>query len=127
MADPKMHADELDIDTDLVRQLLRQQFPHWAELEIERVPDAGTDNALYRLGADMVVRLPRREHNVIGLEKERVWLPRLAPLLPLAVPVPPAHLQDAGLGAGVSRQPPDRRAIQLGSMLWLWWKTFSGS
>lgn len=83
-----MHADELDIDTDLVRRLLREQFPYWAELEIERVPDAGTDNALYRLGADMVVRLPRREHNVIGLEKERTWLPRLAPLLPLAVPVP---------------------------------------
>lgn len=78
MADRKMHADELDIDTDLVRRLLREQFPHWAELEIERVPDAGTDNALYRLGADMVVRLPRREHNVIGLEKERMWLPRLA-------------------------------------------------
>lgn len=90
MPDPKMHADEFDMDADLVRRLLRAQFPHWAvaELEIERVPDAGTDNALYRLGDDMVARLPRREHNVVGLEKEWVWLPRLAPFLPLAVPVP---------------------------------------
>lgn len=83
-----MHADELDIDADLVRRLLGAQFPMWADLAISRVPDAGTDNALYRLGEDMVVRLPRREHNLVGLEKERVWLPRLAPFLPLAVPVP---------------------------------------
>jgi len=83
-----MHADELDIDADLVRRLLRGQFPKWADLAISRVPDAGTDNALYRLGEDMVMRLPRREHNVVGLEKERVWLPRLAPFLPVAVPVP---------------------------------------
>lgn len=83
-----MHADELDIDADLVRGLLRAQFPKWADLAISRVPDAGTDNALYRLGEDMVMRMPRREHNVVGLEKERVWLPRLAPFLPLTVPVP---------------------------------------
>ena len=30
-----MHADELDIDTDLVRRSMREQFPQWAELEIE--------------------------------------------------------------------------------------------
>lgn len=93
MADPKMHADELDIDADLVRRLLREQFPQWADLEIMRVPDAGTDNALYRLGADMVARLPRREHNMAGLEKELVWLPRLAPFLPLAVPLPLASAE----------------------------------
>lgn len=51
----------------------------------------GTDNALYRLGDDMVVRLPRRERTSKTLEKERQWLPRLAPLLPLAVPVPLAE------------------------------------
>jgi aminoglycoside phosphotransferase (APT) family kinase protein len=47
----------------------------------------GTDNALYRLGDDMVVRVPRRPGDSIRLEKERRWLPKLAPLLPLAVPV----------------------------------------
>ena len=35
-----MHAEELDIDTDLVWRLLREQFPYWAHLEIERVPSA---------------------------------------------------------------------------------------
>ena len=36
----------------------------------------------------MVVRLPRVARTVATLEKERAWLPRLAPHLPLAVPVP---------------------------------------
>jgi aminoglycoside phosphotransferase (APT) family kinase protein len=71
-----------------VGRLLTAQFPQWAGLPIEPVPSAGTDNALYRLGDDMVVRLPRRERTSGTLEKERQWLPRLAPLLPLAVPVP---------------------------------------
>src|SRR5215204_712045 len=84
----KMHADELDTDAALVERLLIEQFPHWADLPIEPVLPMGTDNALYRLGDDMVVRLPRRPRDSITLEKERWWLPKLAPLLPLAVPVP---------------------------------------
>ena len=83
-----MHADEVDTDVDLVRRLLNAQFPEWAAFPLERVASAGTDNALYRLGHDMVVRLPRREKNTRQLGKERRWLPRLAPLLPLAIPVP---------------------------------------
>jgi aminoglycoside phosphotransferase (APT) family kinase protein len=83
-----MHADEVDIDVPLVRRLLAAQFPEWADLPIEPVASSGTDNALYRLGADMVVRLPRTERTTAPLEKERRWLPRLAPRLPLAVPVP---------------------------------------
>ena len=88
MTAPKMHADEVDTDVTLVRRLLAAQFPRWADLPIEPVRPFGTDNANYRLGDDMVVRLPRRERTSRTLEKERQWLPRLAPLLPLAVPVP---------------------------------------
>src|SRR5207302_10083711 len=84
----KMHADELDTDASLVRRLLAAQFPQWADLPIEPVHPTGTDNALYRLGDDMVVRLPRRERTSATLEQERRWLPRLAPLLPVAVPAP---------------------------------------
>ncbi len=83
-----MHADEVDTDESLVRRLLAAQFPHWAELAISRVPSAGTDNALYRLGRDKVVRLPRRPGSVASAEKEREWLPVLAPHLPVTVPVP---------------------------------------
>jgi aminoglycoside phosphotransferase (APT) family kinase protein len=85
---PKMHVDEVSTDVGLVRRLLRAQAPEWAELALERVPSSGTDNALYRLGEDMVVRLPRVGWAVGGLERELEWLPRLAPLLPVRVPTP---------------------------------------
>lgn len=86
-----MHADEVHTDATLVRRLLREQFPQWADLTIEPVTPLGTDNANYRLGDDMLVRLPRRARTSATLEKERRWLPRLAPLLPLAVPTPLAE------------------------------------
>lgn len=55
----KMHENEFHIDESLVQRLLAKQFPHWANLPLKSVPSAGTDNALYRLGNEMVVRLPR--------------------------------------------------------------------
>jgi aminoglycoside phosphotransferase (APT) family kinase protein len=54
------------------------------------VEPRGTDNALYRLGSELVVRLPRRDRTVLTLEKELAWLPRFAPFLPLPVPAPVA-------------------------------------
>jgi aminoglycoside phosphotransferase (APT) family kinase protein len=86
-----MHADELDLDAGLVRRLLAAQFPQWAGLPVEPVEPRGTDNALFRVGHELVARLPRRERTVGTLEKERTWLPRIAPFLPLAVPVPLAE------------------------------------
>jgi aminoglycoside phosphotransferase (APT) family kinase protein len=83
-----MHVDEVSTDVDLVRRLLRAQMPEWSASPLERVPSSGTDNALYRLGEDKVVRLPRIHWAVGGLEKELEWLPKLAPHLPVAVPVP---------------------------------------
>jgi aminoglycoside phosphotransferase (APT) family kinase protein len=83
-----MHADEVDTDVALARRLVAAQFPEWAGLAVEAVPFRGTDNALYRLGKDKVVRLPTTPRTVRTLEKERLWLPRLAPHLPLSVPEP---------------------------------------
>jgi aminoglycoside phosphotransferase (APT) family kinase protein len=83
-----MHADELHTDAALVRRLLAAQFPHWANLPIERVPSSGTDNALYRLGDEMLVRLPRIHWAVGGVDKDLRWLPKFAPLLPVSIPVP---------------------------------------
>lgn len=88
MTTGKMHADEVETSAALVRRLLAAQFPRWAHLPITPVPSAGTDNALYRLGDDMVVRLPRIHWAVGQVDKEQRWLPRLAPLLPLDIPVP---------------------------------------
>jgi aminoglycoside phosphotransferase (APT) family kinase protein len=85
-----MHDDEVDTDADLVRRLLASQHPQWADLPIERVASAGTDNAMYRLGADLAVRLPRIAWAADCVAKEQQCLPVLAPKLPLAVPVPVA-------------------------------------
>ena len=84
----KMHADELDIDSALVRRLLAAQFPQWAGLPLERIRSAGTVNAIYRLGEELAGRLPRVREETGHLDKELHWLPRLAPHLPLAVPIP---------------------------------------
>jgi aminoglycoside phosphotransferase (APT) family kinase protein len=86
----RMHVDEVDIDPALVRRLVAAQFPDWAGLPVEGVRFFGTDNATYRLGEDLAVRLPRREKNVETLEKELRWLPELAPRLPLPIPEPVA-------------------------------------
>jgi aminoglycoside phosphotransferase (APT) family kinase protein len=83
-----MHADEVPTDAALVRRLLAAQFPQWASRPIERVASSGTDNALYRLGDDLVARLPRIHWAVGGVEKDFRWLPLVAPLLPVAVPEP---------------------------------------
>ncbi len=83
-----MHEGEVHTDVPLVRSLLETQFPQWADFFLERVQSAGTDNALYRLGDDKVVRLPRIDWVVGQMDKEQYWLPRLAPNLPLAIPEP---------------------------------------
>jgi aminoglycoside phosphotransferase (APT) family kinase protein len=86
-----MHADQVDTNVELAQRLVASQFPEWASLPVEVVTARGTDNALYRLGADKVVRLPTRPRTSLTLEKERHWLPRVAPFLPLAVPAPLAE------------------------------------
>ena len=85
---PRMHRDEISSDADLVRALLTAQQPQWADRPITPVASTGTDNALYRLGDDLVARLPLRPSSTATIERERTWLPVLAPHLPLAVPVP---------------------------------------
>lgn len=73
-----MHQDELVIGVSLVRQLIATQFPQWATLPIQFVASAGTDNSLFRLGDDMVIRLPRVAWAVPQVTKELQWLPVLA-------------------------------------------------
>lgn len=84
----KLHSAEIDIDEPLVRRLLGTQAPAWAQLPLRLVEPAGTDNVMVRLGEELVVRLPRTETAAAGLDKEQQVVPRLAPGLPTAVPVP---------------------------------------
>lgn len=82
----RLYPGQHPVDEDLVRRLVADRFPRWAELPVRRHPSGGTVNAMYRLGADMVVRLPLTKSGVEDVALERQWLPRLAPLLPVPVP-----------------------------------------
>ncbi len=70
-----------------VVRLLWAQFPQFADLALQPVAAAGTDHAIYRLGEDLVIRLPRTPDAARQADKDRTWLPRLAPQLPLQIPV----------------------------------------
>jgi aminoglycoside phosphotransferase (APT) family kinase protein len=83
-----MHTEEIDITVGLVARLISGQFPQWAGLPIRPVVSAGTVNAMFRLGEDMAVRLPRVPWGVDDVVTERRWLPRLAPYLPVVIPAP---------------------------------------
>lgn len=85
-----MHADEIAVDADLVRGLLRSQFPSIAELAIVPVEPWGTDNAIWRLGEQLVVRLPRIGWAAGQPEHDASVLHRIAPFMPVAVPEPVA-------------------------------------
>jgi aminoglycoside phosphotransferase (APT) family kinase protein len=87
----KMHADEIETSPALVARLLARQFPRWADLPVTVVSSYGTDHDIYRLGEHLVARLPRIGWATGQAAKEARWLPRLAPHLPLAVPVPVAR------------------------------------
>jgi aminoglycoside phosphotransferase (APT) family kinase protein len=80
-------AADIEIDATLVRSLLRAQHPDLAHLALQSM-DSGWDNAMFKLGDALAVRLPRRLAVAKLIEHEQQWLPQLAPLLPIAVPAP---------------------------------------
>jgi aminoglycoside phosphotransferase (APT) family kinase protein len=82
-----MPAAEVDLSVPLVRKLLAEQHPDLAHLPIELLAN-GWDNAIFRLGESLVVRMPRRQLGATILLNEQRWLPVLAPRLPLPVPAP---------------------------------------
>ncbi|MFD8260158.1 aminoglycoside phosphotransferase family protein [Streptomyces griseoluteus] len=82
MTDP-----EIEITAELVQGLLKDQHPDLARLDIREVA-GGWDNQMWRLGDELVVRVPRTERAPDLQRKERRWLPVLAPRLPLPVPAP---------------------------------------
>jgi hypothetical protein len=87
MTSMNMPEAEVKIDSSLVRALLQQQRPDLADLPLVELAN-GWDNIVYRLGADLTVRMPRRLAAVELLENELRWLPMLAERLPLPIPAP---------------------------------------
>ena len=69
---------EVDVSANLVRELVRRQHPDLASDDVREMTP-GFDNTIWRLGTDLVVRLPRRQLAVSLIESEQRWLPVLAP------------------------------------------------
>ena len=109
----RMHDDEVDISADLVCKLVADQFPLLRDQPVTEFESPGTVNAIYRLGSELYVRLPRVERWwARGLQKELKWLPMLAPGLTLQVPEPlgagcrPQNIRSHGPSSGGSRAIP---------------------
>ncbi|MEZ5337788.1 MAG: aminoglycoside phosphotransferase family protein [bacterium] len=88
--DLELRADpegRLDVPEAVVHCLLKQQFPQWAELPIRCVDPPGWDNRSFRLGEELLLRLPSAERYVAQVAKEMQWLPFLADRLSVSVPV----------------------------------------
>lgn len=83
-----MHEGEVLADEDLVQRLLAEQHPELAALAVRRVASTGTDHAVFRLGDDLVARLPRIGWAEQQIEREATWLPVLSPQLPVEVAAP---------------------------------------
>lgn len=81
-----LHDDEIPIDIDLVRTLVDGQFPQYAGLPIARLGASGSTNALFRLGDDLLIRLPRQPGGTAAIDKEHHWLPVVRHQLPIDVP-----------------------------------------
>jgi aminoglycoside phosphotransferase (APT) family kinase protein len=80
--------ERISVGVAQVRRLIDEQFPQWAGLPIEPVAHGGWDNRSFRLGTEMLVRLPSAAAYALAVEKEHRWLPALAKQLPLPIPVP---------------------------------------
>lgn len=81
-----LHDDELPIDTGLVRALVGRAMPGAVDLPVRRLDSSGSSNALFRLGKNLLVRLPRQPGGSATISKEARWLPILRPSLPVQVP-----------------------------------------
>jgi aminoglycoside phosphotransferase (APT) family kinase protein len=78
----------VEITPKLVQELLAAQFPEWAHLPITPVELSGHDNRTFRLGEEMLVRLPSSKDYAEQVKKEQKWLPIIAPHLSFPIPQP---------------------------------------
>lgn len=73
---------------DLARKLIAEQFPEYSGLPITDVEKQGYDNRTYRLGSELLIRMPTAESYSLKVSKEQMLLPQLAKHLSLNIPVP---------------------------------------
>jgi aminoglycoside phosphotransferase (APT) family kinase protein len=77
----------IEVSDAVVHALIRDQRPDLAARALVRVAN-GWDNATFRLGSNLAVRLPRRAEAVPLILHEQQHLPGIAGRTPVPVPVP---------------------------------------
>ncbi|WP_144796017.1 aminoglycoside phosphotransferase family protein [Microbacterium paludicola] len=88
-----MHDDQREIDEQVVRELVDEQFPEWRSFSIRPVPGFGTVNAIFRIGQDYTARFPLTGEagpTADTLRREATALAELADACPFAAPQPVA-------------------------------------
>lgn len=65
-----MHAGELPVSAEVVRGLVRAQFPRWRDLPVRRVASPGTVNAIFRLGDRLSARFPLQGADPAAVRQE---------------------------------------------------------
>ena len=80
-------AGESPPHRDMVRSLVDSQCPWWTQLPLNAMATSGTEHTTYRLGEELVVRVPRDTSAEAGLRREIDWLPRVRGRLALELPV----------------------------------------
>lgn len=83
-------SQSFDIPLPLVQKLIQTQFPAFASLAIQPVMVQGHDNRTFRLGTDLLVRLPTAHAYALKVPKEQQILPFLAKHLTVPIPTPVA-------------------------------------
>lgn len=76
----------MEATENLVRALIADQFPIWADLAVRPVATGGWCNRTFHLGVDKLVRLPSAERYAAQIPKECSLLPLLRPHLSLKIP-----------------------------------------
>lgn len=76
------------LSLDLARKLIAEQFPDYAHLPITEVEKQGNDNRTYRLGEEMLIRMPTAACYADKVSIEQELLPKLAKHLSLKIPAP---------------------------------------
>lgn len=87
-SDGGVHDTAITVTADDVRRLLAAQAPQWAELPIAPIKEHGTDHRLFRLGCDLLVRMPVNPGAASQALSDARWLPHVAPYLPVPAPLP---------------------------------------
>ena len=82
----RMHKDEIGLTISDLAELIRIQFPQWANLPIKNIKSFGTVNTIYKLGENYCIRVPKIFSGVQQIEKEEKWLPFFRTKLPIKIP-----------------------------------------